>query len=314
MARPLRLELDGAAYHVTARGNNRGLIFRDDTDRRMYLGRLAHYRERFDVRLLAFCLMKNHVHLALRRGPHPLSRFMAGLQSSYTQWFNRRHRHSGHLFQGRYKSFLVQEEPYLLALVRYIHLNPVRGGTTAEGESYLWSSDRYYRGTPTPAWLDSSEILAMLGSTRSSSLRGYRQLMNEEPDRSYEDVPSVAQLVRGEEPFARERLEEAGFQESYLVGLTPDRVLEAVAEEFDLDLRALKGPRRGRPLAEGRAIAGYLGKTLGRISWSRMARSVQRDGSTLVRDVGRLEQRMNLDKQLREKIRTVGRAIGARWE
>ena len=83
MARPLRLELAGAVYHVTARGNDRGLIFRDDLDRGMYLERLAHYRRRFGFRLLAFCLMPNHVHLALRTGRFPLSRIMAGLQSSY---------------------------------------------------------------------------------------------------------------------------------------------------------------------------------------------------------------------------------------
>src|SRR5712692_3372356 len=112
MARPPRLEFAGAVYHVVVRGNERRAIFRDDGDRERYLSRPAHYREKFGFRLLAFCLMDNHVHLAIGTGEKPLSRIMAGLQSSYTQSFNRRHRRVGHLFQGRYKAFLVEEDRY----------------------------------------------------------------------------------------------------------------------------------------------------------------------------------------------------------
>ena len=82
MARPPRLELEGGVYHVIVRGNERSAIFRDDRDRECYLARLAHYRKQFGFRLLAFCLMSNHVHLAIRRGPFALARVMAGLQSS----------------------------------------------------------------------------------------------------------------------------------------------------------------------------------------------------------------------------------------
>ncbi|MGH2398128.1 MAG: transposase, partial [bacterium] len=104
MVRPLRLEAPGAVYHVVARGNERKAVSRDDRDRERYLGRLAHYRERFGFLLYAYCLMDNHVHLALQRGPVALSRIMLAVQSSYTQWFNRRHERVGHLFQGRYKA------------------------------------------------------------------------------------------------------------------------------------------------------------------------------------------------------------------
>ncbi len=125
MARPLRVELEGGLYHVIVRGNERRNVFRDDADRRRYLARLVFYVEKLSFRLVAYCLMDNHVHLAIERGKVPLSRIMAGLQSSYTQYFNRRHGRSGHLFQGRYKAFLVEKDRYALALVRYIHENPV---------------------------------------------------------------------------------------------------------------------------------------------------------------------------------------------
>jgi REP element-mobilizing transposase RayT len=108
MARPTRIEFPGALYHVTARGNERKAVFRDDGDRAEYVRRLADYRESLGFRLLAYCLMDNHIHLAVETGQAPLSRIMARLHSSYTQYFNRRHRRVGHLFQGRYKAFLVE--------------------------------------------------------------------------------------------------------------------------------------------------------------------------------------------------------------
>jgi REP-associated tyrosine transposase len=132
MARPPRLEFSGAVYHVVARGNERRPVFWDDDDREQYLRRLIHYRNKFGFSLLAYCLMDNHVHLAIRTGDEPLSRTMAGLQSSFSQWFNRNHRRPGHLFQRRYKAFLVQKDRYLLALVRYIHENPVEAGVAEE--------------------------------------------------------------------------------------------------------------------------------------------------------------------------------------
>ena len=110
MARPLRIGFPGALHHVIVRGNERKAVFSDDSDREDYLRRLAHYREKFGFRLLAYCLMSNHIHLAIERGRDPLSRIMAGLQSSYTQYFNRRHGRVGHLFQGRYKAFLVEKD------------------------------------------------------------------------------------------------------------------------------------------------------------------------------------------------------------
>ena len=152
MARPPRLEFSGAVYHVVVRGNERRAIFRDDEDREQYLERLAHYREKFGFRLLAFCLMSNHVHRAIRAGHFPLSRIMAGLQSSYTQWFNRRHGRVGHLFQGRYKAFLVQEERYLLGLVRYIHENPVRAKVVERPRDYA-------------SWPASSKVYAYQNNT-----------------------------------------------------------------------------------------------------------------------------------------------------
>lgn len=163
MPRPLRVEFEGAVYHVMARGNERREIFRDDKDRRWFLEAVGDAVERFGVVLHVYCLMPNHYHLVVETPRANLSQTMAWLQTTYTVRFNRRYRRSGHLFQGRYKAQLVEADAYAQELVRYIHLNPVRPRSkqariaaerTKELNRYRWSSHREYAGwRRRPAWL-----------------------------------------------------------------------------------------------------------------------------------------------------------------
>src|SRR5436309_5024960 len=133
MARPMRVEFEDAIYHVCTRGNARQRTFLDNRDRSRFVELLAESARRFDVSIFCFVLMGNHVHLVAQTHRANLGRWMHWLTVAYTVFFNRRHRSSGHLFQGRYKSFLAQEGQYLLELSRYIHLNPVRGVRLGEG-------------------------------------------------------------------------------------------------------------------------------------------------------------------------------------
>jgi REP element-mobilizing transposase RayT len=126
MARPLRIEKPGGWYHVSARGNERKAIYRDNRDRRPFLEVIAELVDRFRVRLHGFVLMDNHYHLMLELSEANLSRAVQWLNVSYSVWFNRRHGRSGHLFQGRFKSVAVSPEEWALELSRYVHLNPVR--------------------------------------------------------------------------------------------------------------------------------------------------------------------------------------------
>ena len=126
MARPLRIEFPGAYYHVMNRGNHRDDIFITDSDRNIFLAGLADSCETFSVNLIAYVLMPNHFHLLLQTPLENLSEFMRHFSVTYTVRFNRRHNRTGHVFQGRFKSLLVQEDEYLLPLSRYIHLNPIR--------------------------------------------------------------------------------------------------------------------------------------------------------------------------------------------
>ncbi len=131
MARPLRIYVPGAWYHVTAGGNERWGIFRNDGDRERLLTQLGAMVGRYRVRLYAYVLMNNHYHLILEPREGNLSRAMQWLNVSYSQWFNRRHQRFGHLLEGRFKSIVVEAERWGLELSRYVHMNPIRTGRQA---------------------------------------------------------------------------------------------------------------------------------------------------------------------------------------
>ena len=144
MARPLRIEYDGALYHVTSRGNERKAIFKNDSDRKLFLDTLAQVRKRFHWICHAYCLMDNHYHLVVETPDANLSKGMRQLNGVYTQAYNKRHGRVGHLFQGRFKGILVQKDSHFLEVCRYVVLNPIRAKAISHPQQYRWSS---YRAT-----------------------------------------------------------------------------------------------------------------------------------------------------------------------
>lgn len=190
MARPIRVEYPDAVYHVTARGNERKAIYRDDADRQRYLETVEEAVERFGLVIHAYCLMPNHYHLLIQTPRANLSAGAGWLQTTYSVRFNRRHRRSGHLFQGRFKAHLVEEDTYARELMKYIHLNPVRPKNKRKPvppelkgqlRRYRWSSHRAYAGigrTAVPAWL-CLDWLSYFGRTRSVAQAEYRRQMDQ---------------------------------------------------------------------------------------------------------------------------------------
>ncbi len=140
MARPLRVDYPGAIHHIIFRGNRKQAIFRDKKDYLKFLELLKRNKEKKKIRIYAYCLMKNHCHLLVESGEIHISRFMAQLLTNYVQYFNKRWGLVGHLLQDRYKSILVDKDNYLVTLIRYIHLNPVKAGICKNPREYLWSS------------------------------------------------------------------------------------------------------------------------------------------------------------------------------
>jgi REP element-mobilizing transposase RayT len=311
MARPLRVELEGGLYHVIARGNERRNVFRDDADRQRYLDRLAFYAEKYSFRVVAYCLMDNHVHLAILRGKVPLSKIMAGLQSSYTQYFNRRHGRPGHLFQGRYKAFLVERDRYGLALLRYIHENPVKARLVERAENFGWSSDRHYRRGRGPDWMDLDLLLAMLNGRRTSAIREYRRLMRESLQEPYDAVASWGQAVKGDEDFADRVLRAAGEPVIVPRGMTVERIARRVAREQEMDAGRMRGPGRERDVSRARLMVAWLGREVGRIPVAQTARFFSRDTSTMINGVNRLEAAMAEDRGLRRRLGALRDSLGA---
>ncbi|MBN1342994.1 MAG: transposase [Phycisphaerae bacterium] len=186
MARPVRVEYEDAVYHVTARGNERRAVFRCDVDREVFLTTVGQACGRFGTVIHAYCLMPNHYHLIVQTPRANLSRAVGWLQTTYTIRFNRRHRRTGHLVQGRFKAHLVEADSYAQSLVQYIHLNPVRprdkrGVVPSERrgalDRYRWSSHRAYAGRcRAPEWL-SLDWLGYWGRTMRVARRAYARSM-----------------------------------------------------------------------------------------------------------------------------------------
>jgi putative transposase len=180
MTRPLRVAFAGAVYHLTTRGNAREAIFIDDADRRTFLRVLAGVIDRYGWLCHAWCLMGNHYHLLVETPDPNLSLGMRQLNGVYTRRFNARAHRVGHLFQGRFRSVVVERETHLLELCRYIVLNPVRAKMVATPSEYRWSSYRPTVGLDrTPSWLTTDWVLAQFGSARAQARAGYVDFVRE---------------------------------------------------------------------------------------------------------------------------------------
>lgn len=180
MSRPLRLEFPEALYHLTSRGDRRENIYEDDEDRLAFLEVFSSVIEQFNWVCYAYCLMNNHYHLLVQTPDANLSKGMRQLNGVYTQAYNRRHQKTGHLFQGRYKSILVDEDHYLLELGRYIVLNPVKAGRVKKVDQWEWSSYLATAGQASiPEWLSSDYLLSQFSVQRKTAIRKYQAFVQE---------------------------------------------------------------------------------------------------------------------------------------
>ena len=204
MTRPLRIEYAGAVYHITSRGNEKKAIFKDDQDRINFLHTLQHVNKRYHWICHAYCLMDNHYHLLIETPDGNLSLGMRQLNGVYTQLFNKHHQRTGHLFQGRYKSILIQKDSYLLEVCRYVVLNPVRAGMVARPEAWRWSSYRATvgRGTPAPC-LFVDWVLAQFSGNRAKAEQDYRHFVTEGIGKETIWREVKGQSILGEDDFVK---------------------------------------------------------------------------------------------------------------
>ncbi len=214
MTRPPRIEFQGAFYHIIVRGNQQQAIFYDDQDRLEYLKRIKRYKKEHGFLIYAYTLMTNHIHLLIETSKSPISKIMQVINLTYTQYFNRKYMKVGHLFQGRYKSFLCDRDEYLLGLVRYIHLNPVRARVVTGPHEYGWSSHIDYLAEDKKSFVEKNKVLRLFSESPTQARILYDDFIKEAIGKGRDETlydRVVSQQILGNDRFideVREKIEE----------------------------------------------------------------------------------------------------------
>jgi REP element-mobilizing transposase RayT len=304
MARKPRIHYPGALYHVTLRGNARQDIFFDDEDRCRFCLLLQEGIERFGHRIVAFCLMTNHVHLAVQVGNVSLSRIMQNLAFRYTQRVNQRLNRSGHLFQGRYKAIIVDADSHLLELPAYLHLNPIRADMVQNPEDFLWSSHRAYLGLDTIPWLSSDYVLSCFSPDLVQARRLFAGFVNDRIADGHRDEfygkGSEDSRIVGEDCFVEDVLRAA--DSLPLLKPSLDAVLKEVTSMYNLGEDDLKTANQKRLPSEARGLAVWAVLELTDASLNQLAERIGRDASTLSKAARRFEIRCHNNPEQKKKM------------
>lgn len=258
MARRLRLHVPGGFYHVTLRGNHRQPVFFAEADRVRLDDVVAEAVHRLAARVHAYCWMSNHIHLLVEISDAPLGQLILRIASQYARAVQTRLDTTGHLFERRYHAVLVDADAYMMALVRYIHLNPVRAGLVTDPATYPWSSHSVYLGVCQREWVTTEFTLRMLGNQPSHAAARYRELMGSpEPCQWGEGelVPhrDEPQVLGSDEFVARIKGSECRSRPHQSL----DDLIRACSERFQVTLASLASRSRAPNLAIARAWIGH---------------------------------------------------------
>ncbi len=291
------LHYPGAFYHVILRGNARQDIFFENEDRFRFYLLMQEGTERYGHRVHAFCLMTNHIHLLIEVGNVPLSRIMQNLSFRYTRWANWRQGKSGHLFQGRYKAVLVDVNEYLLELVRYLHLNPVRAAMTNDPLEYPWSSHRAYCGMETLPWLHTDLALSAFGSRMDTARKKFREFVCEGTAEGHRPEfygnASVDSRILGDNSFAERVLLESEEMPVRSIGI--EEVASAVCRYYGVTEKELKG--NSHRCSRLRAMAAWIALDTEGCTITALGRITGRDLTTL--SCGARKLKAKAEKDLR---------------
>ena len=317
MARPLRIQYPGAVYHVTSRGNERREIFKADKDRKTFLEILGQSLKIYNVRLYSYVLMNNHFHLLIETPLGNLGEFMKQFNITYTSYFNRRHKRVGHLYQGRYKSILVDKEEYLSVLSRYIHLNPVRtkqmkGKSDEEKKEilmeYKWSSlPGYIHKRKKEEIIEYGKVLGEYGGDNDRGRRTYRKRIREDIAQGLEIKDKIiGQSIIGGEKFI------AWIKDKFLKGekdrecpplrdlqryRAKEEIMAAITKDTGKSFEDIK--EEGGTVREIAMDALYR---MGSIKGVEIGKIFGIDYSTVSHGRKRLREKMQKDRKLREMV------------
>ncbi len=320
MVRRSRIDTPGALHHIIIRGIECNPIFKDDKDYRNLLDRLENILIETSASCFAWALMTNHIHLLLRTGLFPISTIMRRLLTGYAQQFNRRHNRHGHLFQNRFKSFLCEEEPYLLELVRYIHLNPLRAGLVKDVNAlatYWKCGHSVLMGNCRNKWQDTEYVLSLFGKTTGSARESYLAFIEQMADKgrrpelvggglirsaggwsALQSTRSAGLRIMGDErilgstDFVESVLKQA--DEEYnkktfvmVKGIDLDTLINTVAKYFEIDREIIKNSTKQRTVSRARSIICYLAVDKLMISGAYIAAQLNLSPSTVSKSAAR---------------------------
>ena len=324
MPRQARLDVPGALHHIMVRGINKADIFDDDQDRTRFIERLGDTVAEGQCTVYAWALMSNHVHILFKSGKQGISSIMRKLLTWYAQYYNRRHKRTGHLFENRYKSILCDEDNYLLALVRYIHLNPLRAGivkTSEELNRYPWSGHRTIIGKASYPWMDAEHVLTQFGNTRRKALHAYRVFMLEGVGQGKIKELTGGGLIRSQGGWSQvlsmqRRGQKEDFDERILgggdfvhailkeaeenqlrqvkarrAGKTIQKIIEEECRKQGISTIELKGGGKRRRVSDTRALIAVRGRNELGLTAAAIARHVGVNTSAISRAIERLDEK-----------------------
>lgn len=315
MARPPRIEFDGAWYHVMNRGAGRRKIFLDDGDRKRFLHLLGEIHDVWNVEVHAYSLLDNHYHLLIHTPNGKLSQAMRHLGGEFTQSFNKKHKTDGSLFRGRFKSILAEKDAYFLALVRYIHLNPVRAGICRVPEDHKWTSHVVYlKKKHRPKWLIIDEVLREFGGCESVAVRRLHDYVISKT------APDLAKVLNAKRRLGI--LGSDGFRDwvkmNLLDSVRKDRVIPAlrlvkrerlaskmivrcVANDFQISPSALIG-KMGRQANQPKSIVMELLRSVNGMTHAEIAKFLDLTAHAVSKNLQRLKRARSQSEELNERI------------
>ncbi len=269
MARKARIEFEGAFYHVIVRGNQRQKIFKGKDDFMKYIKILSTYKMRYRFFLYSYVLMSNHVHLLIETQKTPLSKILQGINQSYTMYFNRKYKTVGHLFQGRYKAILCDRDEYLLALVKYIHDNPVRAKIAEIHDEYLWSSHLSYaqKVAVGQSIVDTEQILRMFSEDITTARKIYRAYMGDGVTIEKTDIyRAVEQRILGNEKFVesiKDKSDAVISKKRKIREHTLTEIAGVVEELYGISPKEMRAMSKAREISIGKRLMSLVAKEYG---------------------------------------------------
>jgi REP element-mobilizing transposase RayT len=306
MARKPRIEFEGAFYHVITRGNQRQKIFRDKDDFLKYIEILSNYKTRYKYSLYAYILMNNHIHLLAETQEIPLSKILQGINQSYTTYFNRKYKTVGHLFQGRYKAILCDRDEYLVSLVKYIHLNPVRAKMVKSPDEYQWSSHHsYIKKADGVDIIDTDQVLRMFSEDKQRARKLYRAFMSDGSIVRKENIyNTIGQRILGSEEFLErvmERYDGELKKEKREREYTLYEIAKGVEKIYGVRLKQIREKSKSEMITLGRRLLslvateyGYKGKEIGLY--------IRKDPAIVTRD---LKEKIQLEREMEKVLQVI---------